>query len=436
MNTKPANFLLRSFARVSLIPVIAVIPVIPVIAVIVLIALLPLTTTARATGATGQVQARLAPFDELIESLLRKYDVPGAALAVVKDGRLVVARGYGLADKEQRQAVQPDSLFRIASLSKPFTSAAILTLVERGRLRLDDRAFPLLALGEPSDPRLNTITIRELLLHAGGWDRDASFDPMFIPFKAARAVGAKPPASCETIIRYMLKQPLQFDPGSAMHYSNFGYCVLGRVIEKVSGEPYETYVRSAVLAPIGITRMRIGHTVSDERAPGEVRYSDFAGAPQVPSVFPSRPGQTARPYGGFYLEAMDSHGGWIASAIDLVRFMAHLDGTLKPAPLKPATVADMLARPDPRLVTERETWYAFGWQVREVGRDANWWHTGSLSGTATLMVRTSQGMQWALLFNGSPKPPGNLFTEMDDGLWQAAGAVKAWPQRDLFDQYR
>jgi N-acyl-D-amino-acid deacylase len=165
MNATRANRLLLSCARLGLIAQIA------------LIALIPLTTTARATGATGQAQAGLAPFDELIESLLRKYDLPGAALAVVKDGRLVVARGYGLADKEQRRAVQPDSLFRIASLSKPFTSAAILTLVERGRLRLDDRAFPLLALGEPSDPRLNTITIRELLLHAGGWDRDASFDP-------------------------------------------------------------------------------------------------------------------------------------------------------------------------------------------------------------------------------------------------------------------
>jgi N-acyl-D-amino-acid deacylase len=182
--------------------------------------------------------------------------------------------------------------------------------------------------------------------------------------------------------------------------------------------------------------MRIGHTLPDERAPGEVCYYDFAGARQAPSVFPSRPGQTAGPYGGFYLEAMDSHGGWIASAIDLVRFMAHLDGTLKPAPLNPATVAEMLARPDSRLVTERGTWYALGWQVREVGRDANWWHTGSLSGTTTLMVRTSQRMQWALLFNGSPKLRGNLVTDMDAGLWQAAGAVKAWPQRDLFDHYR
>jgi len=257
---------------------------------------------ARAQAQTGQPAPRLAAFDQLVEGLLQKYDVPGAALAVVKDGRLVLARGYGLADKEQHQPVQPDSLFRIASLSKPFTSVAILTLVERGKLRLEDRAFALLGLGKPSDPRLEKITIRELLQHAGGWDRETSFDPMFIPFRAAKAVGAPAPASCETVIRYMLTQPLQSDPGTAYRYSNFGYCVLGRVIEKVSGQSYEAYVRSAVLAPIGITRMRIGHTLPGERAPGEVRYYDFPGAPLVRSVFPAHPGQVPQPYGGWHMK--------------------------------------------------------------------------------------------------------------------------------------
>jgi N-acyl-D-amino-acid deacylase len=211
--------------------------------------------------------------------------------------------------------------------------------------------------------------------------------------------------------------------------------VLGRIIEKVSGQPYESYVRSAVLEPIGITRMRIGHTLMDERAPGEVRYYDFNGAPNARSIFPSHPGQLPRPYGGWYLEAMDSHGGWIASPIDLVRFIAHLDGTLKPMPLKPATIAEMIAKPPANLVTEPDVWYALGWQVRKVGRDANWWHTGSLDGTTTLMVRTSQGMDWALLFNGSPRQQDKLFGEMDDGLWKAAGAVRQWPVRDLFDRF-
>jgi len=385
---------------------------------------------------SGAPAPRLAAFDELVTGLLGRYQVPGAALAVAKDGRLVLAHGYGLADRDQKQPVQPDSLFRVASISKPVTSVAVLSLVERGKLRLDDRAFGILNLGEPSDDRVRRVTIRQLLLHAGGWDRDKGFDPMFIPFKAAEAAGAKPPASCEAVIRYMLTQPLQFDPGSATSYSNFGYCVLGRVIEKVSGQSYEEYVRSAVLAPIGITRMRIGHTRAEERAPDEVRYYDFPGAPLARSVFPSERERVPRPYGGFYIEAMDSHGGWIASAIDLVRFLVHADGTVKPALLKPETVSQMIARPAARLVTEPGTWYGLGWQVRKAGQDANWWHIGSLDGTTTLMVRTFQGMYWALLLNGSPKQQDKLFDAMDEGLWKAAGSIKEWPQRDLFDRFR
>jgi hypothetical protein len=96
----------------------------------------------------------------------------------------------------------------------------------------------------------------------------------------------------------------------------------------------------------------------------------------------------------------------------------------------------MIARPDPRLITDRATWHSFGWQIRQVGKDANWWHTGSLDGTTTLMVRTSQGMDWALLLNASPKQQSAPTDEMDAGLWKAADAVRQWPQPDLFDRFR
>lgn len=388
------------------------------------------------TRVTGPASPRLVPFDELMLSLLRKYKVEGGSLAVTKNGRLVLAHGYGLADRENNEPVKPGSLFRIASLSKPFTAVAILKLVEQGKLTLDTKAFPLLDSGTPSDARLHRITIRHLLLHAGGWDRDKSFDPMFIPLRAANAVGAKPPATCEVVIRYMLTQPLDFDPGTRSAYSNFGYCVLGRVIEKVTGQSYEEYVRSAVLAPIGITDMRIGHSLAGQRAPGEVTYYDVDGAQPVRSVFPGR-AQVARPYGGFHLEAMDSHGGWLASAIDLVRFLTHVDGTVSPSPLQPDTVARMIARPDARIAPERDTWYAYGWQVRKAGKDANWWHNGSLDGTTTLMVRTAEGTCWAALFNGSPKEQDKMFEELDAGLWTAAEKVKQWPaERDLFQAFR
>ncbi|HLJ46926.1 MAG TPA: serine hydrolase, partial [Bryobacteraceae bacterium] len=176
--------------------------------------------------------------------------------------------------------------------------------------------------------------------------------------------------------------------------------------------------------------MRTGQTFLDERFPNEVKYYDFPGAGLAHSVFPQRPGMVPDPYGGFYIEAMDSHGAWIASGADLVRFMLHVDGHLQPAPLKPVTVREMIASPGAPAQIEPNVWYGMGWQVRRVGNDANWWHTGSLPGTTTLMVRTSQGMHWAALFNTRPKG-GNFASELDGEMWKAAGEVKEWPSREI-----
>jgi N-acyl-D-amino-acid deacylase len=215
----------------------------------------------------------LASFDRTIAGLMAKWQIPGASIAVVKDGRLVLAHGYGWADRESRQPVRPESLFRIASLSKSLTAAAVLKLAEEGRLRLDDKAFALLGDLKPRpgaavNPDLRKITLRNLLQHSGGWDRDQSFDPMFRPREIAATMGVPPPAGAETIVRYMLDQPLQFAPGTKYAYSNFGYCVLGRIVEKVSGERYEDFVRNRILRPAGATAMRLGHTLLGERAPG------------------------------------------------------------------------------------------------------------------------------------------------------------------------
>src|SRR5207253_9317336 len=139
------------------------------------------------------------------------------------------------------------SQFRIASLSKPITSAAILLLVQRGKLNLDQRVFDLLSYeplpGETVDPRLATITMRNLLEHSGGWNRDTTFDPMFMmSVPIAVATGTPAPATTDSIIRYMMGKPLQFNPGSDYSYSNFGYSLLGRVIETITGQPYEKFV--------------------------------------------------------------------------------------------------------------------------------------------------------------------------------------------------
>ena len=260
---------------------------------------------------------------------IQKYHLPGGALAVAQDGRIVYARGFGYADRDKKEPVQPDALFRIASVTKPLTAVAVLQLVERGKLDLDDKVFDVLGLKAPRGPkakfddRWKKVTILHLLQHRGGWDRDKSFDPMFRSPTICEELKVEPPADQDAIIRYMLRQPLDFDPGERYAYSNFGYCLLGRVIEKVSGSGYEEYVKKEVLAPLGIRRMRLGKTLRTGRAPGEVRYYAPGKGDGGHGAALGKP--VPLPYGAWCLEAMDSHGGWIASAEDLVRFAAAFD---------------------------------------------------------------------------------------------------------------
>ena len=397
---------------------------------------------------TGNANPDLKPFDDLMIAFVTEHKAPGAALAVTKDGRLVYARGFGLADRKTRKPVEPTSLFRIASISKPVTAVAVLQLVERGKLKLDDRIFrilehkPFLPEGAKLDPRLDQITILHLLRHTGGFDRDASLDPMFRSVQFAELLGVEPPAKPDHIIRVMRGRELDFDPGQRYAYSNFGYCLLGRAIEAVSGQTYEAYVREHVLAPLGITRLRIGRTLLEGRAPGEVRYYDEKGRRRN-AVLGERLGKpVAWPYGGWYLEAMDSHGGWIASAVDLVRFASALDRPTKCPILSAASIRAMFARPEGLAGYDEEgkpraAYYGCGWRVRPVGRKANHWHTGGLAGTSTLLVRRHDGLNWAVLFNTRRDPDGKtLATLIDPLLHRAANAVKSWPKDDLFDQFQ
>ena len=380
----------------------------------------------------------MASVDAAVRGVMARHAVPGAAVGITQNGRLVYARGFGYADGDTKELVAPDALFRIASLSKAVTAAAILKLVEDGLLSLADHPFDILSDLEPPpgatvDPRLALITVRMLLQHSGGWDRDQSFDPMFRPGIAAEAVGTPAPASVETVIRYMLGQPLDFDPGTRYAYSNFGYAVLGRVVGRVTGQAYDAYVRSAILAPAGIQRTRLGRTQRADRASGEVVYH-YPGT--TASVFPGD-GAVPWPYGGFYLEAMDAHGGWISSTVDLLRFITAVDALPSPADLlAPASIDAMIARPALPEWNGSASYYAMGWSVRPTQGDANWWHTGALAGTNTLMVRAYHGLAWVVLMNTSPVGvTGALLSDIDGAMWDGIGGVTAWPGHDLFVQY-
>jgi N-acyl-D-amino-acid deacylase len=233
-------------------------------------------------------------------------------VAVNANGTLVHSRAFGWSDAARTKALSPDAMMRVASVSKPFTPAIVKDLVRDNKLALDTRVFPYLGLrseGAPADPRLSDITVQQLLDHKAGWDRDQAFDPMFRVDAIAAALSLRGAPTPGDVIRYMIGQPLQFAPGSRSAYSNFGYCVPGRAIERATGKSYAEVLQDAIAKPLGIRHVAIGHASSSRRDPREVSHpvsdDDFA------------------------LDVMDAHGGIVASAPALCRFMQAywVDGT-------------------------------------------------------------------------------------------------------------
>jgi N-acyl-D-amino-acid deacylase len=363
---------------------------------------------------------------------MRDHHVPGGAMTIIDHGKVVASRGYGFADVVEREPVQPDSLFRIASISKPVTAIAILQLVEQGKLKLDQPIVPLLKQtafiegDSKADERVAKITIRHCLQHTGGWDRGKSFDAMFKQTDFAKLLGKDAPAGPAEIIQVMLGKPLDLDPGTKYAYSNLGYCILGRILENVTGEAYEPYVQKHVLAPLGITRMQIGRSFLKDRLPGEVRYYDPGASP---SVYQATLGQLVpSTYGAWHLETLDSHGGWVASAHDLAKFAAAFDDPEQCPLLKADTVRQMFARPEGVIFDgpDKTLFYGLGWQGRTTpGGTALRLHGGSLPGTATSMVRREDGLCWAVVFNARMSPTAaHLATTLNELLNEAADKAR------------
>lgn len=384
------------------------------------------------TPISGKPQPSLSPLDTIMQQLMVQYSSPGASLSVSVNGRLVYARGYGYADLTTGEFVQPDSLFRIASDSKPFTAAGILKLIEQGKLTLDTQPFASIFTdltpppGATEDPRLNEITIQELLEHTGGWDDTIAGvpDPVFAyEVTAATTFGDTPPATPEILISYMLGQPLQHDPGTVEAYSNFGYVVLGAVISRVSGESYTDYITNNVLVPAGIVRTVPGATFLSERLPYEVAYYDYPNAPDGSSVFPPVGSPVPEQYGGFSLELIEANGGWISSPMDLVRFDDNLNGQFP---------TSILASPPSGYVGYIPP-YGPGW---------SYFFYGSLPGTNSLVHLDTTGayagsITWSAIFNTRS---GTDTAEPEDDADAQIGSflktITSWPSGDLFSVYQ
>jgi CubicO group peptidase (beta-lactamase class C family) len=238
---------------------------------------------------------------------------------------------------------------------------------------------------------LHAITVHQLLTHtAGGWSNESN-DPMF----------EMPGLNQEQLIAWTLKtHPLQNPPGVKYAYSNFGYCVLGRVIEHVGQQPYAQFVHQHVMNPAGIHDMRIA---THKPAPNEVQYY----------------GQGEDPY-TLPITRMDSHGGWISSAADMAMFLAALF-----SPQDHEGASGIVSQASLQQMTQGTTanpGYACGLAVNTAG---NAWHAGSLPGTMSLMVHTRTGISWAAALN-TRSPKQDAATQLDNLLWQIARSVPGW----------
>lgn len=372
--------------------------------------------------------------DSLIEKFRAKWVIGGLSLAIAKDGRLVYAKGFGYANQEKQVAMTPQHRFRIASVSKLITAAAVMQLADKGRLKLTDKVFGAAGILSDSlylnakDKRVYEIEVRHLLQHTGGWKNAFRADPMFIPLEVAVYMRQKPPVDLDVIIRFMLSQKMLTEPGQFFDYSNFGYCLLGRVIEKVSGQSYERYVQENLLVPLGIRQMQIGNNRYEEQLPNEVTYYDHQGASLKPDINGSQQ-KVGRPYGGTDIKMLGAAGGWIASPVELLRLTLSLDGM--------ASVPDILSQESIRqmscnsgnLPQDSARCLEIGWRYCN---PQEWVRTGYFGGTHAVICRRSDGIIWVLLTNQSSWRGPYFSFEVLPEMERILSAVKVFPQRDLF----
>jgi CubicO group peptidase (beta-lactamase class C family) len=351
----------------------------------------------------------LATIDSLAATAFNTGGFPSLSLSVVKDGRLVFAKPYGSSDGTAEAHVS--SLYRVASVSKTVTSAAINKLIDQGKLNLDSKVFgPGAVLEElygtlPYTAGVPNITIKHLLTHTSGiGDNQVMWDPA---------------ATTAQVMAAVVNGPMNGQGTFA--YSNINFYVLGRVIDRLTGGPswtitsprtYESWTVQNVLSPSGIQSMSLANNTLAGRKPNEVTYNPAATA-----------------YVNNNLPNLDASGGWIASPTDLVRFVTRIDGTpTAPDILAPGTLTRMYTRAQPGLD------FGLSWflEFNGDGTPFNFWHTGAFHGSLAVVKRFAAGLGMAAATNCNPcsGPEGNALGILSRDLGTAA---VNWTPVDFFE---
>lgn len=368
--------------------------------------------------------------DKKLNYFLKRWELSGASLAIAKDGKLIYAKGYGLADKKNGIKVEPWHIFRLASVSKLITASAIMKLREDSIISLDEKVFGEKGILNDSifldikDRKIKQITVEHLLRHEAGFSTRGG-DPMFRSLAIAKSMKVDPPADINTIIRYVLKRRLRFKPGTRMIYSNFGYALLSKIIEKKTGMSYEMYVKRNIFEPCGIYDMQLASNTRDEKYINEVCYYEQVNARKITAYDGS--GELAyRSNGGNNIKCLSGAGAWVGSAAEMLKFVSCIDGDQS----KP----DILSKESVDYMTRRFGGRSpIGWM--KVDYLNNWWRTGTLAGSTVLLKKQSNGLSWILVANTSSWRGSRFPKTINYEMSKILRRINKWPEYDLFNYH-
>lgn len=350
----------------------------------------------------------LKGLDKKVEAYMRRWEMKGASLVITRNDSLLYAKGYGWADDTMDDRMQPSHIMRMASVSKLITAVGIMVLQDRDSLSIKDTVFgPSGILNDPlfnsviKDRNYHKITVEHLLRHQGGFYRD----PLFSSRDVKHQMQLDGPPVKEDFYRLVLRHRLSFMPGSWQKYSNFGYLLLSEIIEKVSGMPYEEFIRTQVLAPAGCYDMHIGGNYYEDKRNNEVRYYTHNGDGKYIEDYSDNGEMVERCYGGNNIPLLSGAGAWCASPAEIARLVASIDGrTEVPDIITPEAVAQMVEYFD------KDT-FSLGWN--DTAPEKGWSRTGTLSGTCALVRQYPDGECWIMITNTSTyRGPGQArYTE-------------------------
>ena len=344
----------------------------------------------------------LEGMDKRVRSFMRQWQIKGASLSVMRNDSLLYSKGYGWADEQKGVEMEPGHIMRVASVSKLITAVGIMVLQERDSLSLQDHVFGPDGILNDSlfnsvikDKNYHKITIEHLLRHQGGFPRD----PLFSSRDIMTLLRLDHAPEREDFYKAVLRNRVRFEPGSWQRYSNFGYLLLSEIIERVSGQDYEDFIKENVLYPAGCFDMHIASNYYEEKKDNEVRYYTHEGEGKFIEEYNKSGRIVERCYGGNNIPLLSGAGAWCSSTAELARFVAAIDGRPE--------IEDILSIESINQMTgyfDKDT-FSIGWN--DTYPSKGWSRTGTLAGTSALIHYFPDGECWILVTNTSTwKGPG------------------------------